>query len=29
MRPRRLNKGDALVLRALEIMEHFDPLMWV
>ena len=29
MRPRRLEEGDALVLRALEIMEHFDPLMWV
>ena len=28
MRPRR-QEGDALVLRALEIMEHFDPLMWV
>ena len=28
MRPRRLEEGDAL-LRALEIMEHFDPLMWV
>ena len=26
MRPRRLEEGDALVLRALEIMEHFDPL---
>ena len=24
---RRLEEGDALVLRALEIMEHFDPLM--
>ena len=24
-----LEEGDALVLRALEIMEHFDPLMWV
>ena len=22
-------QGDALVLRALEIMEHFNPLMWV
>ena len=29
MRPRRLEEGDALVLRALEIMAHFDPLMWV
>ena len=29
MRPRRLEEGDVLVLRALEIMEHFDPLMWV
>ena len=29
MRPRRLEEGDALVLRALEIMEHFDPFMWV
>ena len=29
MRPRRLEEGDALVLRALEIMEHFDPIMWV
>ena len=29
MRPRRLEEGDALVLRALKIMEHFDPLMWV
>ena len=29
MSPRRLEEGDALVLRALEIMEHFDPLMWV
>ena len=25
MRPQRLEEGDALVLRALEIMEHFDP----
>ena len=29
MRPRRLEEGDVLVLRALEIMAHFDPLMWV
>ena len=29
MRPRRLEEGDVLVLRAVEIMEHFDPLMWV
>ena len=29
MRPRRLEEGDALVFRALEIMAHFDPLMWV
>ena len=29
MRPRRLEEGDALVLRALEIIKHFDPLMWV
>ena len=29
MRPRRLEEGDTLVLRALEIMAHFDPLMWV
>ena len=29
MRPRRLEEGDALVVRALEIMAHFDPLMWV
>ena len=29
MRPRRLEEGDALALRALEIMEHFEPLMWV
>ena len=29
MRPRQLEEGDALVLRALEIMAHFDPLMWV
>ena len=29
MRPRRLEEGDALLLRAFEIMEHFDPLMWV
>ena len=29
MRPRRLEEGDALVLRALEIMAHFNPLMWV
>ena len=28
-RPRRLLKGDALVLSALEIIAHFDPLMWV
>ena len=28
MRPRRLEEGDALVLRAFEIMAHFDPLMW-
>ena len=27
--PRRLLKGDALVLSALEIIAHFDPLMWV
>ena len=29
MHPRQLEEGDALVLRALEIMAHFDPLMWV
>ena len=29
MRPQRLEEGDVLVLRALKIMEHFDPLMWV
>ena len=29
MRPPQLEEGNALVLRALEIMEHFDPLMWV
>ena len=28
-RPRRLLEGDALVLSALEIIAHFDPLMWV
>ena len=28
-RPRRLLQGDALVLSALEIIAHFDPLMWV
>ena len=28
-RPRRLLEGDALVLNALEIIAHFDPLMWV
>ena len=28
-RPRRLLKSDALVLSALEIIAHFDPLMWV
>ena len=28
MRPQRLEEGDALVL-VLEIMAHFDPLMWV
>ena len=27
--PRRLLEGDALVLSALEIIAHFDPLMWV
>ena len=27
--PRRLLEGDALVLSALEIIVHFDPLMWV
>ena len=25
----RLLEGDALVLSALEIIAHFDPLMWV
>ena len=28
-RPRRLLEGDALVLSALEIIAHFDPLMWI
>ena len=28
-RPRRILEGDALVLSALEIIAHFDPLMWV
>ena len=28
-RPRRLLDGDALVLSALEIILHFDPLMWI
>ena len=28
-RPRRLLKNDALVLHALEIIAHFDPLMWI
>ena len=28
-RPRRLLEGDALVLSALEIVAHFDPLMWI
>ena len=28
-RPRRLVEGDTLVLSALEIIAHFDPLMWV
>ena len=28
-RPRRLLEGDALVLSALEIIAHFDPLIWV
>ena len=28
-RPRRLLEGDALALSALEIIAHFDPLMWV
>ena len=28
-RPRRLLEGDTLVLSALEIIAHFDPLMWV
>ena len=27
-RPRRLEERDALVLRALEIIAHFNPLMW-
>ena len=27
--PQRLLEGDALVLSALEIIAHFDPLMWV
>ena len=28
-RLRRLLEGDALVLSALEIIAHFDPLMWI
>ena len=28
-RPRRLLEGDALAPSALEIIAHFDPLMWV
>ena len=28
-RPRRLLEGNALVLSALEIIAHFNPLMWV
>ena len=28
-RPRRLLEGDALALSALEIVAHFDPLMWI
>ena len=28
-RPRRLLEGDALALSALEIITHFDPLMWI